>query len=126
MDNPAVLADVQARFPREFTAVESRLAATLLDDAWEDLVSRPLAVESRLEDGSLRPALVVRVIASMVVRVLLNPEGLRQTTRAVDDYSQTDLRDSALSTGMLAPTPDELLLLGLPVNNSAAFRIDLL
>lgn len=56
-------------------------------------------------------AAVVSVEAAAVARKAVNPEGLRSTTRAIDDGSVTKVRDSALSDGVLRITDDEWALI---------------
>lgn len=109
--NPTVIADLAARF-RPLTEAEQAIAQTLLDDAWEELLVRVPDLQARLEDGRTSTALVVRVVASMVIRVLRNPEAIRQWS--VDDASFT--RDSLVSSGVLYASADEVgLLIGAPV-----------
>lgn len=104
----ADLTDVANRLGRDLTAAEQRQGAALLDDATDLILQRfpqPPATTGQ------------RVCASMVVRVLRNPEGRRSAT--IDDFSYTI--DSALSAGELYITETELASLRPP--NTSAFSI---
>ena len=103
MPNPATAADVAARW-RTLSAEETTVATTLLDDAWLMLLGRLPSLEDNITAGTVTEANVVRVLATMVLRVLKNPDG--KSEEAVDDYRYR--RDSSLSAGLLYVTPDEL------------------
>lgn len=106
MPNPVLVSDLEARF-RALTDAEEPVAQALLDDAWAILLTVIPDLEDRITAGSTSEALVVSVMSAMVLRVLRNPNGVRQWS--VDDYSET--RDSALSAGLLYASPDEVRLL---------------
>lgn len=107
MTSPAIVANVEARFPRALTAHEKTLAATLLEDAWADLqVAIPDLVD-RLADPDLHKK-TVRVQAQAVVRVLKNPWGRKQESRSLDDSQRSWTLDDALAAGALYFTDDEL------------------
>lgn len=103
MPNPATTDDVAARF-RDLTPTETLYAGTLLGDAWALLLGRRPNLEQDVTDGTVTTANVVRVLASMVVRVMRNPDGYLQ--ESIDDY--TYRRDAAVSAGLLHVTADEL------------------
>ena len=103
MPNPATAADVAARW-RPLSEAETTVATTLLDDAWLMLVGRLPSLEDNIEAATVSEANVVRVLATMVLRVLKNPDG--KLEESVDDYRYR--RDSAMSAGLLYVTPDEL------------------
>lgn len=108
MSNPVTPSDIAARF-RTLTTAEQALAQALLDDSWAILIARDATLATRSADGSLDA--VLRVVESaMVLRVLRNPDGKKQ--EAIDDYSWT--RDSAISSGALYVSDDELALLSAP------------
>ncbi|TYP82069.1 hypothetical protein [Blastococcus xanthinilyticus] len=118
MPNPTVVTDVEDRF-RTLNDAERRLAGSLLADAWEELLA-PRNVpdlEDRLGRDVVSVGLVRRVVAAMVIRVLRNPEAIRQWQ--VDDASFT--RDSMVSSGLLYASADEIALLSGPT--TAAFTI---
>lgn len=103
MPNPAVYQDIEDRW-RPLTAAEIVIAPTLLDDAWWMVVGRRPNIEANMADGTVLEANVIRILASMVRRVLLNPEGLLE--ESIDDYRMR--RDSLVSSGVLRIEPDEL------------------
>lgn len=106
MPSPTDVRDLEDRF-RALTAAETTVARSLLVDAWEELLARVPDLEERLTDGRTTDGLVRRVMTAMVVRVLRNPEALRQWT--IDDG--TFVRDTALSSGLLYASPEEVGLL---------------
>lgn len=109
--NPAIISDLEARF-RPLTEPEKANAQAWLDDAWEELQARLPGLSSRLTDGLISEGLVRRVVAAMVVRVLRNPDAIRQW--GVDDATFT--RDTLVSSGLLYVSADELALLsGTPI-----------
>lgn len=113
MSSPAVLGDVESRFPRALTAHEQTQASTLLEDAWADLQDDVVDLASRL---SVAPSpeveelhrRTVRVLAQAVGRVLKNPWGRKQESRSLDDSQRSWTLDEALSSGALYFTDDEL------------------
>jgi hypothetical protein len=108
--NPTVVSDLEDRF-RPLTDAEKTVANALLIDAWVELLARIPDLEDRMVAGRVSDALVRRVVAAMAVRVLKNPDAIRQWQ--IDDASFT--RDQLVSSGMLYASPDELgLLLGTP------------
>lgn len=112
MANPAQPSDVEARW-RPLSAAEWRTAEVLLGDAWQYLLPRVQRLEQRTTTippataPDLDPATVTGVLATMVLRVMRNPDGKRQ--ESIDDYSWT--LDNARSGGLLYATEDELATL---------------
>lgn len=119
MSNPAIVEDVEARF-RPLTAQESILAETFLDDAWWMVVARRPNIEADIDAGTVLVENVVRILATMVRRVLLNPEGLLE--ESIDDYRKR--RDAIVSSGVLRIEPDELFDLT-PGGNTRAHSVRL-
>ena len=103
MTNPATTEDLESRW-RPLSAQEAINGQTFLDDAWRMLRRRftDLAADV-LADADLS-AEVVRVMATAVLRVMKNPDGIRQ--ESIDDYSWS--RDQAVSAGLLYFTDDEI------------------
>jgi hypothetical protein len=110
MSNPVTTSDLAARLGRSLTPAETTLAQALLDDAWAILTARNTTIDARLTAATLDPALVRAVETAMVLRVLRNPDGKKQ--EAIDDYSWT--RDTAISSGALYVSDEELALLSAP------------
>lgn len=108
MPNPATYAAVAARW-RPLSSEEQVLAATRLEDAW--LMLRRRAKKRGVNDIDAAIAVdadlradVIRVLATAVIRVFQNPNGLdREKT---DDYEYE--RSEGASDGTLGFTDDEL------------------
>lgn len=119
MPNPVSIANLEARF-RPLTDAEKDSAQELLDDAWAVLLGTVPDLESRMGSGATSVSLVHFVVAAMVMRVLRNPNGVRQW--AVDDYSET--RDSSVAAGSLYVSADEVALLtGSAARRGGAFSV---
>lgn len=122
MPNPAVVADVAARW-RTLSAQETTNATAFLDDAWVMLKRRLPTIEADIVPvaaADLR-ADVVRVLATAVLRVMKNPDGYKQ--ESVDDWAGT--RDGSAASGALHFTDAELSSL-VPGGNGRSFSVDLL
>lgn len=105
-DDPTI-----AQWERWLTRVENQVLARI-----PDLHARVLA-------GSPTAELVADVEATAVARKALNPEGLRSTTRSIDDASVTKTIDQTRSTGELELTDDEWdMLLPRPVRGAFTIR----
>jgi len=103
--NPASTADLEARW-RPLSDQEKINGQTFLEDAWRLLRRRIQTIEADIAadtSGDLQ-ADAVRVLATAVLRVMKNPDGIRQ--ESIDDYSWT--RDQAVSAGLLYISDDEL------------------
>lgn len=103
MPNPATTSDIETRW-RPLTAQETTNATAFLNDAWAILIARRPTLEADMTAGTVSSANVTRVVVAMVLRVLRNPDG--KLEESIDDYSYR--RDSAMSTGGLYVSPDEL------------------
>jgi hypothetical protein len=104
--NPVDLADLEDRW-RPLADDEKAGAQALLADAWAIANVQLPNLDASVTAGTTSPDAVRAVLSAMVIRVLRNPDGVRQWS--VDDYSET--RDSTLSSGALYLTADELNLL---------------
>jgi hypothetical protein len=114
MPNPATVSDIEARW-RPLGGTEVVKVDALLDDAWALLRQRVADIETRTGD-TLDADLVVLVVTSIVLRVLKNPDGIRQ--ESIQDYSVT-----WAAAGGLYVTDDELALLADPATVGDAFTI---
>lgn len=103
MPNPASTSDIEARW-RALSEQEAINAETFLEDAWDLLLTKRPTLETDLTAGTVREGNVVRVVASMVLRVLRNPDGKVQ--ESIDDYSYR--RSEVTASGALFVTGDEL------------------
>ena len=92
--------------PAERSVVEALLAkaARMVDAAYPSLAGR-------VTSGAIAERFVGDILISMVLRVMRNPEGRRQHSQQIDDYSTSWTIDSALSTGALYLTDRELEML---------------
>lgn len=124
MANPASTDDLASRW-RPLSDQEETNAEVFLDDAWRMLKRRLSGLETRIAadtTGDLEPE-AVRVICTAVLRVMKNPDGLRQ--ESIDDYSWQ--RDQAVSAGLLYFGDEELESLAVdPSVSSGAFSFSLL
>lgn len=84
------------------------------------IVARIPDLAGRIAEGTLSAALVADVEAAAVARKAQNPEGLRQTTKSIDDGSVTKIVDQSRSVGEIDLLPEEWALL-LPRADSGAF-----
>src|SRR5690349_11329851 len=86
----ATYADVEARW-RPLTSAEQDVATTLVDDASAMVRSRWTDVDSRIASGALTAADVIRVVASMVKRAMLNiaTEGVEQQSQNAGPFGLT-------------------------------------
>ena len=95
--------DVEDRW-RPLKAQEARIVERVLEDAADILET---AAESRgivLASTERAERTYKRIVSTMVIRVLKNPDGL--LTETIDDY--TYRRDSAVSAGALYVSGEEL------------------
>lgn len=100
--------DVLAQWGRWLTRIENIIIARIPD------------LNDRVSAGEINIDLLADIEAAAVARKVLNPEGIRQVTRAVDDGSVTKTIDQTRSSGALDLTDDEWALL-LPKADGGAF-----
>lgn len=114
--------DVQVRLGRALTDLQREQVEAWLSDL-EALaqVRFPDFVASVL-GGAPTLDVVRAVFAQAVRRLLLNPEGLRQESRTIDDYTESRTFDSAISASVVGFTDEEWAQL-VPASSSAAFSI---
>lgn len=119
MPNPATAQDVADRWRPFSDSDEETRASVLLDDAWSLLISEVTDVEDRLaaDPATLDERIVIMVLVRAVVRVLRNPNSLRQVS--LQDYSETH----AAGGGELFIDPADIDLLTPATAGSAAFTI---
>lgn len=114
--------DVVARYGRTLTAGETTQVDEWMQDLSADIRLRIPDVWERMLLSNDYSRLVVRVIAETIIAKLRNPEGLRQRTVSVDDFSETKTIDSTNSSGRLSISDDDWTLL-LPATSGDAFTI---
>lgn len=118
----ATVSDVEVRYGRTLTAAEAAQVSAWIEDLEAEILERVPLLESLILAGRPTVGTLKRVECAAVIRKLQNPEGLRTTTVAIDDYSTTKTVDSANSPGWLGLTDDEWNLL-LPGSSGDAFTI---
>lgn len=118
----ATVSDVEVRYGRTLTPSESAQVTAWIDDLEAEILERLPSLDSLILAGRPTVGTLKRVECAAVIRKLQNPEGLRTTTVAIDDYSTTKTVDAANSAGYLGLTDDEWNLL-LPGSSGDAFTI---
>lgn len=118
----ATIEDVVARYGRTLTAGELAQVDEWLVDLSSDIRIRIPDVGVRMSLSNDYERLVTRVIAETIGSKLRNPEGLRQRTVSIDDYSETKTVDVANSSGRLWISDEDWSLL-LPATAGEAFTI---
>lgn len=107
MSNLELIGHIEARW-RPLNAAEKAAAQALIDDAWVIVNIQVPSLAAAQDSGALSTEVLRAVLSAMVLRVLRNPDGVRQWS--VDDYSET--RDSSVAAGALYLSDDELRLIG--------------
>jgi hypothetical protein len=118
MPNPAVQADIEARW-RPLSDAERPAAAVRLDDAWWLLTGRAPSLEADMAAGTVATQNVVRVVADIATRVLRNPEGFE--VESVDDWRGQ--RSALVASGVLHVTDEELAAVRPSSALGAAFTV---
>lgn len=119
----ATVEDVVARYGRTLTAGETTQVTEWLEDLSSDIRNRVPDVDGMRALSPDYARLVKRVIAETIASKLRNPEGLRQRTVSIDDYSETKTVDVANSSGRLWISDEDWSLL-LPASAGEAFTIN--
>jgi len=119
----AVPQDVAAELGRPLPTKAEELAqwGRWLQRAENQIRARIPDLDSKVADDPDLRNRVIDVESAAVARKALNPEGLRQTTKSVDDGSVTKIVDSSRSIGEVEITESEWALL--TVNTAGAFSI---
>lgn len=120
--SPADVAAEMGRSADSLTPAEEIQYQAWLGRVEATIKTRIPDLDARVASGALDEATVISVEAAAVARKALNPEGLRQVTKSIDDGSVTKVRDTELSSGVLFITDDEWLLL-LPRRPRGAFSV---
>lgn len=116
------ITDVQARLGRVLTDLEQQQVTAWLEDLDALVRARIPDLDEQLESGEMDRSVMKLVFAQAIRRLLLNPEGLRQYTESIDDYSITKTVDSAVSSSALYLSDDEWAML-LPATADGAYTI---
>lgn len=122
--NPATVSDITERW-RPLTVQEGTVAFALLGDAWALLKHRVGTLEARLDavPSTLDDDLVRMVVVRMVLRVLRNPDGVKQRSQTTGPHTDSWTMPSD-EPGGLTVTDDDLDLLAAQTGaGSDAFTI---
>jgi len=103
MLNPTTIEDVENRW-RPLTGQLRTNCEAFLDDAWWLLTDKVPDLEEQVTNGKIAVGNIRRLIAHVVRRILINPEGLLE--EEIDDYRKR--RDTLVSSGRLYITQDEI------------------
>jgi hypothetical protein len=103
MANPATVDHIVERW-RPLSAQEETNAEAFLEDAWAMLLDRRPTLEADLTATTVRERNVVRVVCTMVLRVLKNMDGWAE--ESVDDWRGK--RHDLVASGELFVSPSEL------------------
>ena len=118
----AAVSDVEVRYGRTLSDSESAQVEAWIEDLESEINERVPNLYDLIAAGRPTYGTVKRVVCAAVIRKLQNPEGLRTTTVAIDDYSTTKTVDSSNSAGFLGLTDEEWSLLS-PGSSGDAFTI---
>lgn len=103
---------------RPLSPAETTVVPGLAEQAWVRILAHPrlrdLETKLAAQPSTVSEATVKSVIASMIIRVLKNPDSARQISKAHDDWSRSQTLDSSISTGELYVNDYELDLLDPP------------
>jgi hypothetical protein len=92
---------------RPLTEQEANVVAGLSDRAWLRIVAKlPDVYESGIGE-----AIIQDVMVSMIIRVLKNPDSARVISESIDDSTDSRTLDSAISSGEMYVSADELAML---------------
>lgn len=106
-----------------FTEADFAQVGALLDAAELLLRQRVPDLQDRAGADSLFFSLVALVEVKAVRRVMLNPTGARQRSETLDDYTQSETLDTALSSADIYITDDEWRLLGVGASSAGSFSM---
>jgi hypothetical protein len=102
-------ADIEKEW-RPLTEQESNVIAGLSAKAWLRITAKvPDVYESGIDE-----AIIKDVMVSMIIRVLKNPDSARIISESIDDSTDSRTLDSAISSGEMYVSADELVMLTLP------------
>lgn len=114
--------DVQVRLGRTLTDSQRAQVEAWLADLEALATARMPGFITIVGGGALSLDVVRAVFSQAVRRTLLNPNGLRQESRTIDDYTESRTFDSAVSASSVGFTDEEWAQLA-PASASAAFSI---
>jgi len=95
---------------RPLSEAEAAIVPGLSNQAWIRLLDPRPDLEDHLTDSKVSPESVASAMISMVIRVLKNPDSVRQLAKSYDDWSRSQTFDNSVSTGELYVNEHELAL----------------
>ncbi|WP_372699414.1 hypothetical protein [Arthrobacter sp. JSM 101049] len=96
---------------RPLSPAEETIVPGLSTQAWIRLVSASPDLQANLDKDDVTEDAVKSAMTSMIVRVLKNPDSVRQLSKSYDDWSKSQTLDSSVSTGELYVNEHELALI---------------
>jgi hypothetical protein len=97
----ASTSDVSVRLGSSFSGFDAAQAQILLEDAETIISSKIPNLQAQITAGVVSLQTVIRVEATAVKRVLLNPLGIKAHSEGLGDFNQSDAYDPARSSGEL-------------------------
>lgn len=95
---------------RPLTPAESAVVPGLSNRAWLRIIAKvPDVYTSGIDE-----AIIQDVMVSMIIRVLKNPDSARIISESIDDSTDSRTLDSAISSGEMYVSADELVMLTPP------------
>lgn len=102
--------DIESEW-RPLTPAEAQTLAGKSTAAWTRIVALVPGIEDNIDAGLVSQDTVKSVMASMIVRVLKNPDSVRTVQSSIDDYNGSRTLDNTVSSGELYLTDFEIGLL---------------
>ena len=115
--------DITDRWIGEDQPSDTDQLKVLIGDAEATLKAEFPDLPDRVDSGELAQPVVAMVVARMVIRILQNPAGLRQTTESVGPFS-TNMTFAGDTPGQFSLTDADRRVLGYePTRSQAAFTV---
>lgn len=93
---------------RPLSTAEAALVPGLSSQAWIRLLNAASALDDDLQADRVTEDEAKSAMISMIIRVLKNPDSVRQLSKSYDDWSKSQTLDSSVSTGELYVNQHEL------------------
>lgn len=106
-----VTAEQIASVWRPLSAAEADLVPGLSNQAWIRMLTLRPDLKTDMGAGKIKESSVASAMISMIIRVLKNPDSVRQLSKSYDDWSKSQTFDSSVSTGELYVNDHELALI---------------
>jgi len=96
---------------RPLSEAEAALVPGLSNQSWIRMLTPRPDLEDHIADGTVDEESVASAMISMIIRVLKNPDSVRQLSKSYDDWSGSQTFDSTISTGELYVNEHELAMI---------------